>query len=220
MIYKWNELKYPDFKDIFLDFVDGADWAKNKIMEIQDPVKTAMGKSDDRIFFGKQINIYDYKEYNKQIIGTLSALTSMCPGLDITDNVALSMCLLDKNNGPCITPIVNNWINSSVSSEEQLNVLFGPSFGETDKVNKYMSEMIKAPLILWYTKPDKSDSDKKVVDLRYLSGKYYKPDDKYVRFRTMDFEDWQKFVSKTVKHSDTSYFTKNDLPRKELEFKQ
>lgn len=221
MIYKWNELKYPDFKEIFLDFIDGVDWADNKIMEIQDPVKTAIGQSDNRIFFGKQINIYDYKDYNQAIINTLSALSSICPDgvFDesmLVSGTKLSMCLLDKKNGPCITPLVTDWMNSSMSSEEQMNVVFGPSFGETDKVNKYMSEMVKTPLILWYTK---AKDGKKVVDMRYMSGKYYKPSEKFVRFRTLDFEDWQKLISKVIAGDDISYFTNKDLSRKELEFK-
>ena len=213
MIHKWNELSYNYFREFFLQFAENKeDWTKGKIMEIQNPGSVVTG-TRCRVFFGKDINVFDYEQYNSDIVEALSMINKMYPKSKASKNSSyqMSMCIMDKTFGPSITPVVTNVMDIPI--DEQLNVLWSTSFGETEKNNKITKKFITVPLILWYSK---EKSGTRMLDTRKDSGKYYKPDERFIRFRTLDTSDWKEFINNELSGKDVSYFTKDDLHKNDF----
>ena len=212
MIYKWNELPYEDFVQIFFDFANGVDYTENKVLEIQNPLNIILGKPESRIFFSRYFKMMDYPEYNKEALESLNKLTSVVPDLkeEMAKSEIFDMCMLSRDCGPLVTPI-------AAKLKGGFDVILGTMFGDS----KYDSAIVrnlntKTPMILWYTK---DESGSRRIDIEKDAHTKYSDKERMFRFRTIDYDpDWKGMVDLwTTPDSDNSEFLKDDLKKEQIQ---
>lgn len=183
MVYKWNEISIEMFKEIFTSFWKGEDVSKGKVLEIQNLPAIKSECEDIRIYFGGDIKLYDWKEYNKVHIMLLENMTERMgiPLSEIIGEEKFSMCMLNETK-PKITPL---------GLPDHFDLIWSTCFG--GKIKDNVKQFVKIPLNLWYIK-DKNGT--KTCDVSEDAGPRYSDTEKYVRIRSIDFEDWKEMISK------------------------
>lgn len=192
MIYNWNEVSQPMFKEIFDTFWDGKH--PNKILEVQNLTGIYSKFPSLRVFFGERINILDWKEYNKDSYNIIKTVADL---KEVQKESKLSMCITES--GPKITPLG--------AAPEHYDIIMKTCFGfPGDSHNLYSS--IK-PMSAWFTKSLDGnyccdlDADPKVT-----------PEEMFLRIRAIDFDDWKQEIDL---YNSTGHFskelTKEDISR-------
>lgn len=186
MVYKWNEIDLNMFLDVFDSFWNGEDWSLDLILEIQNIPAIISNYPLSRFYLGKKINIYDFKEDNEQTINFMESAKNIFRenNLDSSelDNItSLSMSILDEKRVR-VVPI-------SSSSYDIMRSCFGLYTKGGSSLLSYMSELMN----LWYIK--KNDGQR-IIDLAKGASKNYSDNEKYIRMRTMNFEDWKTMVDR------------------------
>ena len=208
-IFKWNETPYEYFKEILIGFAKEEGYAKNRVLEVQEPLGIKVGANLRRTFFGKKINIFDFESYNKNHVELLKKMQSMIPDmmLNMVNGDTMGMCNLDPVNGPKISPIL--------TKDRGMDLVWSSMFGETALETK-MTKMIaeKAPCIMWYLK-DKDGN--RLMDISPNSARKYSNQERMVRFRTIDFDTWKQMVEDwMIEGKDLTEYTKDDLQAKDI----
>lgn len=197
MIYKWNDISVRTFKEIFDNFWNSdTDLVKSKVIEISNIPHLINYNHDVRIFFGKKINLDDWKEYNKDSLDFLKKeLENIRPDyLDfIKNNSKLSMCVTE--DVPKITPL------GSVTEHYSLvmRMLFG-----TETLNEKFDSL--ESMNLCFTR----NSDNKIIP--NFDNDSSKDADRFLRVRGMDYETWFEEMKYFEEHNQFSHeFIKDDL---------
>ena len=186
MVYKWNEIDLNMFLDVFDSFWNGEDWSLDLILEIQNIPAIISNYPLSRFYLGKKINIYDFKGDNEQTINFMESAKDIFRennlNSDELDNItSLSMSILDEKRVR-VVPI-------SASSYDIMRSCFGLYTKGGSSLLSYMSELMN----LWYIK--KNDGQR-IIDLAKGASKNYSDNEKYIRMRTMNFEDWKTMVDR------------------------
>lgn len=184
MVYKWNEIDLNMFLDVFDSFWNGEDWSLDLILEIQNIPAIISNYPLSRFYLGKKINIYDFKEDNEQTINFMESAKDILRennlNSDELDNITnLSMSILDEKRVR-VVPI-------SASSYDIMRSCFGLYTKGGSSLLSYMSELMN----LWYIK--KNDGQR-IIDSAKGASKNYSDNEKYIRMRTVNFEDWKTMV--------------------------
>lgn len=174
------------FLDVFDSFWNGEDWSLDLILEIQNIPAIISNFPLSRFYLGKKINIYDFKEDNEQTINFMESAKNIFRennlNSDELDNITnLSMSILDGKRVR-VVPI-------SASSYDIMRSCFGLYTKGGSSLLSYMSELMN----LWYIK--KNDGQR-IIDLAKGASKNYSDNEKYIRMRTMKFEDWKTMVDR------------------------
>lgn len=186
MVYKWNEVDLNMFLDVFDSFWNGEDWSLDLILEIQNIPAIISNYPLFRFYLGKKINIYDFKEDNEQTINFMESAKDILRENNLNSNeldniTSLSMSILDEKRVR-VVPI-------SASSYDIMRSCFGLHIKGGSSLLSYMSELMN----LWYIK--KNDGQR-IIDLAKGASKNYSDNEKYIRMRTMNFEDWKTMVDR------------------------
>lgn len=186
MVYKWNEIDLNMFLDVFDSFWNGEDWSLDLILEIQNIPAIVSNYPLSRFYLGKKINIHDFKKDNEQTINFMESAKNIFKennlNSDELDNItSLSMSILDEKRVR-VVPI-------SSSSYDIMRSCFGLYTKGGSSLLSYMSELMN----LWYIK--KNDGQR-IIDLAKGASKNYSDNEKYIRMRTMNFEDWKTMVDR------------------------
>ena len=186
MVYKWNGIDLNMFLDVFDSFWNGEDWSLDLILEIQNIPAIISNYPLSRFYLGKKINIYDFKEDNEQTINFMESAKNILRennlNSDELDNItSLSMSILDEKRVR-VVPI-------SASSYDIMRSCFGLYNKGGSSLLSYMSELMN----LWYIK--KNDGQR-IIDLAKGASKNYSDNEKCIRMRTMNFEDWKTMVDR------------------------
>lgn len=174
------------FLDVFDSFWNGEDWSLDLILEIQNIPAIISNFPLSRFYLGKKINIYDFKEDNEQTINFMESAKNIFRennlNSDELDNITnLSMSILDEKRVR-VVPI-------SASSYDIMRSCFGLYTKGGSSLLSYLSELMN----LWYIK--KNDGQR-IIDLAKGASKNYSDNEKYIRMRTMKFEDWKTMVDR------------------------
>ena len=172
------------FLDVFDSFWNGEDWSLDLILEIQNIPAIISNYPLSRFYLGKKINIYDFKEDNEQTINFMESAKDILRennlNSDELDNITnLSMSILDEKRVR-VVPI-------SASSYDIMRSCFGLYTKGGSSLLSYMSELMN----LWYIK--KNDGQR-IIDSAKGASKNYSDNEKYIRMRTVNFEDWKTMV--------------------------
>ena len=186
MVYKWNEIDLNMFLDVFDSFWNGEDWSLDLILEIQNIPAIVSNYPLSRFYLGKKINIHDFKKDHEQTINFMESAKNIFKennlNSDELDNItSLSMSILDEKRVR-VVPI-------SSSSYDIMRSCFGLYTKGGSSLLSYMSELMN----LWYIK--KNDGQR-IIDLAKGASKNYSDNEKYIRMRTMNFEDWKTMVDR------------------------
>lgn len=200
MIYKWNEVKYVDFIDFLVQILEEKEECfVNKVVEVQESMSI---KVDDpgirRVFIGNNINLESCDFSNKEDIELIFQLESIMKMLK-TDSIGV--CSLDLDCGPQLIPLP--------FGNNNINTLRGIFFGEKELIEPIFRNLIPKSYALWYFYKDGN----KTIDIGNKGD--YKPDQKYVRFRTLDFDTWKDMVQ-DWKRRKTELYVKDDLVKDEI----
>lgn len=174
------------FLDVFDSFWNGEDWSLDLILEIQNIPAIVSNYPLSRFYLGKKINIHDFKKDNEQTINFMESAKNIFKennlNSDELDNItSLSMSILDEKRVR-VVPI-------SSSSYDIMRSCFGLYTKGGSSLLSYMSELMN----LWYIK--KNDGQR-IIDLAKGASKNYSDNEKYIRMRTMNFEDWKTMVDR------------------------
>ena len=186
MVYKWNEIDLNMFLDVFDSFWNGEDWSLDLILEIQNIPAIISNFPLSRFYLGKKINIYDFKEDNEQTINFMESAKNIFRennlNSDELDNITnLSMSILVEKRVR-VVPI-------SASSYDIMRSCFGLYTKGGSSLLSYLSELMN----LWYIK---KNDEQRIIDLAKGASKNYSDNKKYIRMRTMNFEDWKTMVDR------------------------
>ena len=213
VIYKWCETNYETFKDILLGFQKGEDFSKGKVIEIQDPLAILTDNRKHRIFFGKDINIFEWEDYNKDPCKKLRELNKETGGLvmeDLKGPGAFSICNLDPTLGPIISPI-------RYGNSFGIGIHLFHRFGDVEYQEDFERTPLKDdfPRSVWYLKKDGYI----LVDLRKkVIGKY--PDsERMIRYRSIDLKDWKEITRSWINGQFATEFMAEDLDPNKIEVK-
>ena len=174
------------FLDVFDSFWNGEDWSLDLILEIQNIPAIISNFPLSRFYLGKKINIYDFKEDNEQTINFMESAKNIFRennlNSDELDNITnLSMSILDEKRVR-VVPI-------SASSYDIMRSCFGLYTKGGSSLLSYLSELMN----LWYIK---KNDEQRIIDLAKGASKNYSDNEKYIRMRTMKFEDWKTMVDR------------------------
>ena len=174
------------FLDVFDSFWNGEDWSLDLILEIQNIPAIVSNYPLSRFYLGKKINIHDFKKDNEQTINFMESAKNIFKennlNSDELDNItSLSMSILDEKRVR-VVPI-------SSSSYDIMRSCFGLYTKGGSSLLSYMSELMN----LWYIK--KNDGQR-IIDLAKGASKNYSDNEKYIRMRTINFEDWKTMVDR------------------------
>lgn len=202
---KWAEIDLEMFIEIFDDFWNNADWTTNLVLEIQNIPALLARCSESRVYIGNKINLYDFKEYNENTISFLESAKSLLRDrfridnemLEESDPTKISLCIT-TDGIPKITPISNNSFNLLTSCFGIVNE------GSNDPIQIYASSL----MTLWYIKTNKG---KRILDYRKESFKNYNNSQKYIRMRTLDYDDWYKMIKEFAKDKSKLLWTEDDF---------
>lgn len=195
MIYKWNEIDLEMFLEVFDSFWNWEDWSRELVLEVQNIPAILSNCPDSRIYFSRKINISDFRDDNKNIIGFLDSAKKLLEenGNELS-NYNLSMCILD-NKQVRIVPASNE-------SYDVIKTCFGYCSGKNDSLLSFVADLMS----LWYIKKD----GEVYIDMKKGAAKNYKNNQKFIRMRTMDFKDWLDIIKEykttgNIKEADEDF---------------
>lgn len=212
MIYKWNEINLDMFLEIFDSFWNGEDWSKELVMEIQNIPAILSNQGDSRVYFSRKINIYDFKEDNESTINFLESAKEVLNGDDkypidtkeiLHKNSNLSMSILLDDGLIRVLPF-------SISSYDVIRHCFGLYVKGESSLMSYVADLMN----FWYLKS--KDTGKRKVDITKNSVKKYDNNEKIIRVRTMDYDDWRSIIN-TYKDTKIIRNTEDDLKKEDFE---
>lgn len=179
MIYKWNEIDLEMFLEVFDSFWNWEDWSKDLVLEVQNIPAIISNCPDSRIYFSRKINISDFKDDNKNVLGFLNSAKKLLEdNNNELSNFNLSMCILD-NKQVRIVP-------ASEGSYDVIKTCFGYCSSKDSSLLSFVAELMS----LWYIKKD----GVKYIDMSKGAAENYKNSQKLIRMRTMDFKDWLNII--------------------------
>lgn len=207
MIHKWNELDFYHFDEFLSNFENGDEWTKKVVLELQDPYSILLGKQK-RVFLGYGIKVKDYEKYNERFLKLVNILQSGVPDLNILEKESLSLCYLSKEEGPVIVPLVGSDSKGGSRSVVR-HMLFGDTNKEADIIGKILNAD-PGPGV-WYEKdPDLG----RVLWIPQRKG--ISQNNRIIRFRTIDLEDWKRLISDWI-NGNTEEISKDDLKKEDFE---
>ena len=177
---KWNEINLDMFKYIFDMYWKRKPGTVDKVLELQNLIAIREGCPDVRVYFGAQIKLEDFKDYNQNSIDFINVLRSSL-GEEFMKSI-ISMCI--NTRGPRITPLGDN--------KPHRELIMSSCFGEES--DSEIAKMIPNPIILWYQKTE---------DGKYITGDYADKNapytKKFVRLRGWKYEDWKEMMNSYCK---------------------
>lgn len=214
MIYKWNEIDLNMFLEIFDSFWNGEDWSKELVMEIQNIPAILSDQGDSRVYFSRKINIYDFKEDNESTINFLESAKEVLNGVDEHPITTDTKEILYKNSNLSMSILLDDGLIRvlpfSISSYDVIRHCFGLCVKSEGSLMSYVADLMS----FWYLK-DKNTGKRK-VDITKNSAKRYSNDQKTIRVRTMDHDDWRKIVE-GYKKGEKMKYTEDDLKKDDFE---
>lgn len=206
MIYKWNELDFHHFEEFLKAFENKEEWTKKVILELQDPYPILFEKPR-RVFIGYGINVEDYAQYNERFLKIVSMFKSGIPDLDMLGKDSISICYLTKD-GPSIIPLVGSQLNGS------FGIMRSALFGEKSKEAETMSRIFPGESTgpgVWYQKDKTLGRVIWIPQIKDVPSK-----EKFVRFRTIDLEDWKRLIEDWM-NGNYEEISKDDLKKEDFE---
>ena len=202
MIKNWQEIDMEMFKEIFNAYWNGESWTLDKVLEFQYLDKIYNDQNSVRVYFGNGININEWKEFNKDTLELMNALSNKFLSKtvkDILSKTTLSMCVLE--DGPRITPL-----DSSIKAH--YDMMWSTTFGHKSAYPEVVKN-ITNPIILWYCK-EGNYYNLGSIDLHNIQEK-----DKFVRLRAISLNTWKDMIYNYVESGFNSNILhiENDLPK-------
>ncbi len=196
MISKWFEVSVDLFNIIFDTYwKNKKSWIYDNIIEIQNPRSILSDQPSERLYLGYKINIEDYKNVftNFLKIHTIEALKeSGCT----VPNTYMSICMI-TSLGPDIIPLQH--------VDKHSKIVLDTCYGEDP--HHQLESFLQRPLTSWYVK----ENDK------YIIGGEYPVEDRFIRFRLIDYTSWKEMIEKYQKEDVLSYlYPEDDIPKKLL----
>lgn len=194
-VSKWGEIDIELFKEIFDRYWKRESNTVDKVLEIQNLVAIGEGYPDIRVYFGANIRIEDFEEYNSVSLNIVNSIRNSL-GDSFMRDVNLSMCIL--SDGPRITPL-------SVE-KAHYDLIWYNCFSDPDKITYKSSDFSVSPMTLWYGKTKEE---------LYVPGKDINGSKRYVRLRSWNYSDWRKAIDSYCtddKFDISSLLPEDDIP--------
>lgn len=194
MIYKWNEINYRTFKDIFKDFREQVEYLKDKVIEIQEPLSVLSGNHNSRVYLTNNPSVLDLIEDTEdkdqpflKAFKTVSSIEKIQPKELLKKMNAITAVAYDGKRVPTLMPM----FVGDEHCKAFLSIFFG-DIPETTSLMRAIGENNNGRTGYWYLK-DKSSN--RFIDLTDgAAEKWLNSNVKTVRMRTFDFIDWWRMV--------------------------
>lgn len=201
MIYKWNEITYNTFKGIFNEFLQRADYLKDKVIEIQIPAACITGKSQARVYLTVHPEILDlagpkFERVDDCFVRPMVAVAKM-EGTTPREILSRPGCMCtvtfeEESDRPLLAPLF-------IPGEHTMAFL-SLFFGDLDEVTPIMKEVGNGPKRndgrgYWYIKKGNC----RTIDLTKGSlERWHGSQEKTVRMRTIDWDTWYKMADARI----------------------
>lgn len=201
MISKWFEVSVDLFSIIFNTYwKKEKSWTCNNVIEIQNPISILEERREDRLYIGYKIDINKYSDVytNYLKIKTLEYFKEV--GYEIPDTY-MSLCML-TDIGPDIIPIQKE--------DKHYQIVLSTCY-KTESY-KQLEVLLRRPLTSWYVK----EGGKYIIG-NSSNQEIYPIKDRFIRFRLIDYNSWERIISDYIKYNQISYLQiYNDIPKEIL----
>lgn len=195
MIYKWNEINYSTFKELFKEFRERVDYLKDKVIEIQEPLAIIDGDHMTRVYLSTNPAVLDLAKDCEDGQPFMKAFMTVCQIEKLQPKEILekenAITCLAYDAGSKIPTIMPMFIGN-----EHCRAFLSIFFGDLNESTPLMEKMGEKPdnrTGYWYLK---EKSGKRFIDLgNNAVDRWLGSDKKTVRIRTLDYVDWWKMVN-------------------------
>lgn len=191
MIYNWGFVKLEFFQEILISYLEGDPLYNNKIIEIQNPGFILLGNNPlSRVYFSRYTKVQDWSGYNSEFQDLQKYMKERKKNENIKINEEDWIRVLNEKAKMFMIPTSfdnQGLLLYPISKREDIQECFSRfiTFEELEILPHSIYSILALPMYL-----SKHNNKWEYLNLS--------AQEKYVRMRTIDVEDWKDLVSNAL----------------------